>query len=85
MKKLLLTCFLGAVVLQADMITKELAEKQGEGFAVVANMNPTVDTYEGRLELCEELVNSGGILSADNRKEMLPYVINSCKEKVKKQ
>ena len=83
MKKLLLTCLMGVVVLQAEnLITKEFAEKQGDGFALIVNMNP-IASYEEKLKLCEELVNSGGILTVDNRKEMLPFVISSCKEKIK--
>lgn len=83
MNKVLMTCFLGAVLLQANnIITKELAEKQGEGFALTVNMNPTA-SYEEKLKLCEDLVNSGGLLGVDNRKEMLPFVVKGCKENIK--
>lgn len=34
--------------------------------------------------MCNEIVSNFGILSADNRKEMLPIVIKACQDNIKK-
>lgn len=82
MKKVLLSCFIG-VVLNAEVVSAERAAMQGKGQATVINFK--VDSpYEEKIKECEELKNLPILVNVENREEVMPIVINSCKEALKK-
>ena len=83
MKKKLLICFMGAVLLHAEIISKEMAIKHGEGQATRINFMIN-SSYEEKIQECDNLEKLPFLVGVENKKEIMPIVINSCKEALSK-
>lgn len=65
------------------IVTKQQAEGQGKSMASAINMNVNA-SYQDKISSCEKIATEAGMLTADNRAEVLPYLISSCKQEIKK-
>lgn len=83
MKKIILGALLLSISMYAEVVSKELAYKAGEQAALVPNMNPN-STYEQRVEHCQKFIPEHLMPTADNRKEIMPFIINGCLNSIKK-
>lgn len=64
-------------------VTKENAINQGKMIGDVLNMKYEA-TYNEKISDCKTLSEARALMGANNRAEMLPYVVQSCSEAIKK-
>jgi hypothetical protein len=83
MKKIVLGILSLSIVLLANNVTKEQAYKIGRSTAVSLNMKHDMN-YEEKLKECERDIREAGVISADNRAEIIDEVIKGCTESIKK-